>query len=157
MVVIPLDPDQPEAEHEAEAQEQQKPGPSGPVERMVSDELVSSPVTSLPRTPGDSEESPRSREGRVVAVTLEQEMGRRSVAEAMRLIRDWAVASSSSAGAPVTKQKHPASPPEWPPRRKTASTPRPEKGGAPTRPEQGPGHSAWSPVVRTERPSALRA
>ena len=114
----------------------------------------------------------------------------------MRPIRDRAVASSSSAEGPVTKQivaeacdtlireKHPASPPEWPkdtgtpaqgdqswmgetkilqepppPRRKTASTPRPEKGGSPTRAEQGPIHATWSPspVVRTEKPSALRA
>ena len=62
----------------------------------------------------------------MAAATLEQEMGRRSVAEAMRPIRDRAVASSSSAAGPVTKQmvaeacdtlireKHPASPPEWP-------------------------------------------
>ena len=75
----------------------------------------------------------------------------------------------------LIREKHPASPPEWPkdtgtpaqvdqswkgeteilqepppPRRKMASTPRTEKGGW---------HSAWSPspVVRTERPSALHA
>ena len=67
--MIPSDPDQPEAEHEAEAsQERQEPGPSGPIEGMVLAELVASPVTSLPRTPrrdihlpGDSAESPRSR------------------------------------------------------------------------------------------------
>ena len=53
-------------------------------------------------------------------------MGRRSVAEAMRPIKDRVVALSSSAAGPVTKQmvaeasdtliqeKHPASPPEWP-------------------------------------------
>ena len=63
-----------------------------------------SPVTSLPHTPGrdiviagNTEESPRTREGRLAAVTLEQEMGRRSVAEAIRPIRERAVASSSSA------------------------------------------------------------
>ena len=83
VVVIPSDPDQPEAEQKAEAsQEQQEPGPSGPIEGMVLDKLVASPVTSLPRTlgrdihlPGNSEESPRSREGRVAVATLEQEMG----------------------------------------------------------------------------------
>ena len=84
----------------------------------------------------------------------------------MRPIKDWGVASLSPVAGPVTKQmvpeacdilireKHPASPPEWPkdtrtpaqggqswpgeteilqepppPRRKTASIPRPEKGG----------------------------
>ena len=96
VVVIPSDPDQPEAEPGAEAsQEQQEPGPSGPIEGMVLDEPAASPVTSLPRTPrqdiylpGDSEESPRSREGRVAAATLEPEMSWHSVAEAMRPIRD---------------------------------------------------------------------
>ena len=59
----------------------------------------------------------------MTAATLEQEMGWHSVAEALRPIRDGAVASSSSAGGPLTKQmvaeacdtlireKHPASPP----------------------------------------------
>ena len=62
----------------------------------------------------------------MVAATLEQEMGRRSVAEAMRPIKDRAVASSSSTARPVTegmmaeacktivRERHPASPPEWP-------------------------------------------
>ena len=62
----------------------------------------------------------------MTAATLEQEMGRHSVAEAMRPIRDRAVASLSSAEGPVTKQmvaeacdtliweKHPSSQPEWP-------------------------------------------
>ena len=51
VVVIPSD--QPKAEPEVEAsQEQQEPGVPGPVERMVLDELVASPVTSLPCTPG---------------------------------------------------------------------------------------------------------
>ena len=62
----------------------------------------------------------------MAAATLEQEMGRRSEAEAMSTIRDRAVASSSSAEGPVTKQmvteacdtlireKHPASQPECP-------------------------------------------
>ena len=62
----------------------------------------------------------------MAAATLEQEMGRRSMAEAMRPIWDRAGASSSSAGGPVTKQmvaeacdtlireKHLASLPEWP-------------------------------------------
>ena len=91
VVVIPSDPDQPEAEHEAEASQDQEPNLSdvGPVGRMVLAELVSSPVTSLPRTPrrdiylpGEAKESPRSQEGRVAVATLEQEMGRHSVAEA---------------------------------------------------------------------------
>ena len=94
---------------------------------------VASPVTSLPHTPGrdivvigSSEESPRTREGRLAAATLEQEMGRRSVAEAIRPIRERAVASSSSAGGTITREmvaeacdtlvqeRHPASPPVWP-------------------------------------------
>ena len=72
---------------------------------------VASPVTSLPDTPGrdiviagNTEESPRTREGRVAAATLEQEMGRRSVAEAIRPIRERAVASSSSAGRAITQE-----------------------------------------------------
>ena len=75
VVVIPSDPDQPEA-----SPERQEPGQSGPIEEMVQDEAVASPMTSLPRTPGqdillpgDLEESPRSREVRVAAATLEQE------------------------------------------------------------------------------------
>ena len=86
--MIPSDPDQPEAEYEAEAsQERQEPGLSGPIEGMVLDELVASPVTLLPGTPGQDihlpSDSEESREGRVAAATLEQEMGRLSVAEAM--------------------------------------------------------------------------
>ena len=56
---------------------------------------VVSPVTLLPHTPGrdivvagSTEESPRTREGRLAAATLEQEMGQRSVAEAIRPIRE---------------------------------------------------------------------
>ena len=63
VVVIPSDPDQPEA-----SPERQEPGPSGPSEGMTLDEPTASPVTSLPCTsgrdillPGDSEEFPRSR------------------------------------------------------------------------------------------------
>ena len=132
----------------------------------------------------------------MAAVTLEQEMGRRSVAVAIRLIKDRAVASSSSAAGPVTermvaeacgtliREKHSASPPEWPkdtgtpaqgdqgwpgetkilqeppppPRRKTASTPRPERGGSPTGAVQGPVQALFSPspVGRKEKPSTLR-
>ena len=125
VVVIPSDPDQPEV-----SPERQEPGPSGPSKGIALDEPAASPVTSLPRTlgqdillPGNSEESPRSREGRMAAATLEQEMGRRSMAEAIRPIKDWAVASSSSAAGPVTermvaeacdtliREKHPASQP----------------------------------------------
>ena len=86
--------------------------------------------TSLPHTrgrdivvAGKTEESPRTREGRLAAATLEQEMGRRSVAEAIRPIRERAVASSSSAERTITREmvaeacdtliqeRHPASPP----------------------------------------------
>ena len=69
VVVIPSDPDQPKA-----SPERQEPGPSGPSDRMTLVEPAASLVTSLPCTPGrdillpgDSEESPRSREGRVAA------------------------------------------------------------------------------------------
>ena len=91
---------------------------------------VASPVTSLPHTPGrdivvagSTEESPRTREGRLAAATLEQEMGRRSVVEAIRPVRERAVASSSSAERTITREmvaeacdtlvqeRHPASPP----------------------------------------------
>ena len=62
----------------------------------------------------------------MAAAMLEQEMGRRSVAAAIRPIKDRVVASSSSAMDPITqrmvaeacdtliREKHPASPPEWP-------------------------------------------
>ena len=62
----------------------------------------------------------------MAAVTLEQEMGRRSVAAAIRPIKDRAVASSSSATEPITqemvaeacdtlvRERHPSSPPVWP-------------------------------------------
>ena len=75
---------------------------------------------------GGTEESPRTREGRVVAARLKQEMGRRSVAEAIRPIKERAVASSSSAEKSITqemvaeacdtlvRERHPASPPVWP-------------------------------------------
>ena len=192
VVVIPSDPDQLEAPPEP-----QEPGPLGLSKRRTLNEPATSPVTSLfytpgrdIRLPGDSEESPRSWEGRVAAATLEQEMGQRSVAEAMRPIKDRAVASSSSTARSVTEQmmaeacetivreRHPASPPEWPqgtgtmaqgdqgcsgeteimqepppPRRKTASTPRPERGRSPTGAKQGPVQAMFSPspVVRKEK------
>ena len=107
VVVIPSDPEQPEV-----LPEQQGPGPSGSSDRMT---LV-----------GPAEESPRTWEGRVAASTLEQEMGRRSVAAAIRPIKDRAVASSSSATEPVTqemvaeacdtlvRERLPTSPPVWP-------------------------------------------
>ena len=62
----------------------------------------------------------------MAAATLEQEMGRRSVAEAIRPIREREVASSSSAERAITqemvaeacdtlvRERHPASPPVWP-------------------------------------------
>ena len=108
-------------------------GPVGSRDRMTLVGPVASPVTSLPHTPGrdiviagGTEESPRTREGRVAAATLEQEIGRRSVAEAIRPIKEQAVASSSSAEGSITqemvaeacdtlvRERHPASPPVWP-------------------------------------------
>ena len=71
VVVIPSDPDQPEAEPEVEVSQEQELSPTdmGPNRRMALAGLVSSPVTSLPCTPGrdihlpgDSEESRRSRD-----------------------------------------------------------------------------------------------
>ena len=62
----------------------------------------------------------------MAAATLEQEMGRRSVAAAIRPIKDRAVASSSSTTERITqemvaeasdtlvRERHPASPPVWP-------------------------------------------
>ena len=131
----------------------------------------------------------------MVAATLEQEMGLRSVAAAIRPIKDRAVASSSSATEPITqemvaeacdtlvRERHPASPPVWPegskpptqsdpdwprgtkihqepplPRRKTALTPRPERGGSQRGAEQGPAPAMFSPspVVRQEKQLSLR-
>ena len=131
----------------------------------------------------------------MAVATLEQEMGRRSVAAAIRPIKDRAVASSSSATEPITqemvaeacdtlvRERQPASPPVWPegsgpqtqsdpdrkrgteilqepplPRRKTASTPRPERGGSPRGAEQGPAPAMFSPspVVRQEKQLPLR-
>ena len=131
----------------------------------------------------------------MAAVTLEQEMGRCSVAAAIRPIKDQAVASSSSTTEPITqemvaeachtlvRERHPASPPVWPegsgpptqsdpdqtrgteilqepplPRRKTASTPRPERGRSPRGAEQGPAPAMFSPspVVRQEKQLPLR-
>ena len=128
VVVIPSDPEQPEV-----SPEQQGLGPSGSRDRMTLVGPVASPITSLLRTPGwdillprDAEESPRTWEGRVAAATLEQEMGRCSVAAAIRPTMDRAVASSSSATEPITqemvaeacdtlvRERHPASPPVWP-------------------------------------------
>ena len=116
-----------------QGQEQQELSPAVPGGRMTLVGPVASPVTSLPHTPGrdivvigSSEESQRTREGWLAAATLEQEMGRRSVAEAIRPIRERAVASSSSAGGTITREmvaeacdtlvqeRHPASPPVWP-------------------------------------------
>ena len=128
VVVVPQGQEQQE-----EALHQQELSSAVPGDRMTLVGPVASPVTSLPHTPGrdivvtgSSEESPRTREGRLAAATLEQEMGRRSVAEAIRPIRERAVASSSSAGGTITQEmvaeacdtliqeRHPASPPVWP-------------------------------------------
>ena len=128
VVVVPPGQEQPE-----ELLDQQELGPAVSGDRMTLVGPVASPVTSLPHTPGrdivvagSTEESPRTREGRLAAATLEQEMGRRSVAEAIRPIKERAVASSSSAERTITREmvaeacdtlvreRHPASPP--PPR-----------------------------------------
>ena len=128
VVVVPQGQEQQE-----EALHQQELSFAVPGDRMTLVGPVASPVTSLPHTPGrdivvtgSSEESPRTREGLLAAATLEQEMGRRSVAEAIRPIRERAVASSSSAGGTITQEmvaeacdtliqeRHPASPPVWP-------------------------------------------
>ena len=131
----------------------------------------------------------------MAAAMLEQEMGRRSVAEAIRPIKDRAIASSSSAEKPITqkmvaeacdtlvRERHPASQPVWPegsgiparsysegtrgtgtlsepplPQRKTASTPRPERGGSPRGTEQEPAPAMFSPspVIRHEKQLSLR-
>ena len=134
-----------------QGQEQQELSPAVPGGRTTLLGPVASPVTSLPHTPGrdivvigSSEESPRTREGRLAAATLEQAMGRRSVAEAIRPIRERAVASSSSAGRTITREmvaeacdtlvqeRHPASPPVWPDsdRSPTEDQPVEEKGEA---------------------------
>ena len=134
-----------------QGQEQQELSPAVPGGRTTLLGPVASPVTSLPHTPGrdivvigSSEESPRTREGRLAAATLEQAMGRRSVAEAIRPIRERAVASSSSAGGTITRkmvaeacdtlvqERHPASPPVWPEsdRSPTEDQPVEEKGEA---------------------------
>ena len=184
VVVVPSDPEQPEV-----SPDQQGLGPVGSRDRMTLVGPVASPVTSLPHTPGrdivlagGTEESPRTREGRVAVATLEQEMGRRSVAEAIRPIKERAVASSSSAEKSITqetvaeacdtlvRERHPASPPVWPegsgipaqsepersggtgilpepplPQRKTALTPRPERGGSPREAERKPEPAVFSP------------
>ena len=120
-------------EQPEESLDQQELGPAVLGDRMTLVGPVASPVMSLPHTPGrdivvagSTEESPRAREGRLAAATLEQEMGRRSVAEAIRPIRERAVASSSSAERAITREmvadacdtlvreRHPASPPVWP-------------------------------------------
>ena len=120
VVVIPSDAEQPEV-----SPEQQGLGPLGSRGRMTLAGPVASPGRDILLS-GDAEESPRTKEGRVAAATLEQEMGRRSVAGPIRPIKDRAVASSSSAAEPITqemvaevcdtlvRERHPASPPVWP-------------------------------------------
>ena len=127
-MVVPSGQEQPE-----ESPDQQELGPVVSGDRMTLVGPVASPVTSLPHTPGgdiviagNTEESPRTRERRVAAATLEQEMGRCSVAEAIRPIKERAVALSSSAEGAIpqemvaeawdtlVRERHPASPPVWP-------------------------------------------
>ena len=150
VVVIPLDPDQPEA-----SPERQEPGPSGPSDMMTPvgpvETSFSPAIQKSPRGPGRDE-------------WRQQRWSRRwACVAAIQPIKDRPVASSWSATGPIfqrIREKHPASPPEWPknsetrargdqgwpgeteilqepplPRRKTASTPRPERGGSPTRAE----------------------
>ena len=81
VVVVPSDPEQPEV-----SPDQQGLGPVVSSDRMTLGGPVASPVTSLPHTPGrdivlagGTKESTRTREGRVAAATLEQEMGWRSL------------------------------------------------------------------------------
>ena len=192
VVVVPSDPEQPEV-----SPDQQGLGPVGSRDRMTLVGPVASPVTSLPHTlgrdiilAGGTEESPRTREGRVAAATLEQEMGWCSVAEAIRPIKERAVVSSSSAEKSITQEmvveacdtlvrRHPVWPegsgipaqsepertggtgilPEPPlPQRKTASTPRPERGGSPREAERKPEPDVFSPspVVGQEKPLPMR-
>ena len=187
VVVVPSDPEQPEL-----SPEQQGSGPLGSRDRMTLVRPVASPVRSLPRTPGrdllltgDAEESPRTKEGRMAAATLEQEMGRRSVAAAIRPIKDRAVPSSSSAAEPITqkmvakacdtlvRERQPASPPVWPegsellarsdPDRTRGTEilpepPLPVRGGSPRGTEQGPAPAMFSPspVIRQEKQLPMR-
>ena len=106
VVVVPSGQEQTE-----ESLDQQELGPAVSGDLMTLVGQVASLVTSLPHTPGrdivvagSTEESPRTREGRLAAATLEQEMGRCSVAEAIRPIRERAVASSSSAERAITRE-----------------------------------------------------
>ena len=174
VVVVPQGQEQQE-----EALHQQELSPAVPGDRMTLVGPVASPVTSLPHTPGrdivvpgSSEESPRTREGRLAAATLEQEMGRRSVAEAIRPISEQAVASSSSAGGTITREmvaeacdtlvqeRHPASPPVWPESDRSptedqlASTPAPQGDGSLRGTERKPESALFSPspVVGQEQP-----
>ena len=135
-------------EHQEEARHQQELSPMVPGNRMTLVGPVASPVTSLPHTPGrdivvagTSDESPRTKEGRLAAATLEQEIGRRSVAGAIRPIRERAVSSSSSAEGTITqemvaeacdtliRERHPASPPVWPESRRSPTENQPAGTG----------------------------
>ena len=121
VVVIPSDPEQPEV-----SPEQQGPGPSGSNDTGRAGCVPDHVIALHFLLPGDAEESLGTREELVAAATLEPEMGRLSVAAAIRPIKDRAVASSSSATEPITqemvaeacdtliREKHPASPPVWP-------------------------------------------
>ena len=104
VVIVPSDPEQPEV-----SPDQQGSGPVGSNERMTLVGPVASPVMSLPHTPGrdivlarGTEESPRTRQGRVAAATLEQEIGRRSVAEAIRPIKERTLTPPTRPCAPTT-------------------------------------------------------
>ena len=125
VVVVPQGQEQQE-----EALHQQELSSAVPGDRMTLVGPVASPVTSLPHIPGrdivvtgSSEESSRTREGRLAAATLEQEMGRRSVAEAIRPIRDRQSPRRHQQGEPSRRK--------WWPR---PATPSSRKGTQPPHP-----------------------
>ena len=165
VVVVPSGQEQPE-----ESPDQQELGPVVSGDRMTLVGPVASPVTSLPHTPGrdiviagKTEESPRTREGRVAAAMLEQEMGRRSVAEAIRPIRERPTVWPESSGIPAESQLGRTGetgvltePPL--PQRKSAETPRPQRDGSPREAERKPEPAVFSPspVVGQEQPPPMR-
>ena len=139
-------------------------------------DLVASPVTSTPRTPGRDiklpehmEESPRTRERRVVAEMGRAEMGRRGVAEAMRPLCEQTSASASPVVGPVTKQmmeeacsmlvreRHPDSSAEWLGPRNPSSA-RQERSGNPRLfREGGRSHNRDTPHGAPARLAGLRS
>ena len=101
--------------------------------RAVLTQPLSSPIGSLPRTPGRDihlpgyhEVSPRSLEGRRVAEMLEVQMEQRSVSDSIRPLQGGSPDPLTPVATRVTKKmleeacrtlvqvKHPRSPPSWP-------------------------------------------